>query len=433
MVFEEWSTPPVSKGSTVISKYLCLALRAVCRWGEGSCRHPPPFMHRHQTGWLSGYLRWCPTSPEQLEQAEKTLLKYVKNTYSTRYVPIQAVRGCSGQHHIWSLEMKPPGTASEKLPLVMVHGFASGLALWVLNLDELSRDRPVYCFDLLGFGRSSRPTFSSDAIEVEQQFVESIENWRKSVGLERFILLGHSMGGFLASAYALLHPSHVAHLVLADPWGFPERHLPSNKTLQLPAWVKAVSTVLRPFNPLAGLRAAGPLGPRLVEKVRPDIQKKYEHVITNPEIISSYIYHCNAQTPSGEAAFKAMSTQFGWAKHPMVNRILDLHKGVPMTFIYGSRSWIDKQPGIHVQRLREDSDVDIEILDGAGHHVYADRPDLFNDVVSGICRSVDDFENVGHLPARRSSWLQGTAQGCVDLEDEKSIPASMSFASENPW
>ena len=59
---------------------------------------------------------------------------------------------------------------------------------------------------MVGFGRSSRPLFSSDGLEAEQQLVRSIEAWRKEMKLEKMILLGHSMGGFLAASYAIKYP-----------------------------------------------------------------------------------------------------------------------------------------------------------------------------------------------------------------------------------
>lgn len=89
----------------------------------------------------------------------------------------------------------------------MVHGFGGGVGLWIRNLEALSRSRPVYAFDLLGFGRSSRPSFPSDAEKAEEKFIASIEQWRQSVGVENMVLLGHSLGGYLATSYAIQYPS----------------------------------------------------------------------------------------------------------------------------------------------------------------------------------------------------------------------------------
>ena len=49
------------------------------------------------------------------------------------------------------------------------------------------------------------------------------------------------------------------HLVLADPWGFPEKPA-EEKQRAIPTWIRAIATIMSPFNPLAGLRVAGPWG-----------------------------------------------------------------------------------------------------------------------------------------------------------------------------
>ena len=72
-----------------------------------------------------------------------------------------------------------------------------------LNLDGLSENRTVYAFDMLGFGQSSRPKFAKTPEEAEQELVESIEQWRAALGIDKMILLGHSFGGYLVSCYAL--------------------------------------------------------------------------------------------------------------------------------------------------------------------------------------------------------------------------------------
>jgi pimeloyl-ACP methyl ester carboxylesterase len=282
------------------------------------------------------------------------------------------------------------------LPLVLIHGFASAVGLWALNLDSLMKtNRNIYAFDILGFGKSSRPFFdNSETVELE--LTESIERWRTRVGLnEKFILLGHSFGAYLAMSYALQYPERVAHLILADPWGWPSQQ--QNQQLiqhnyPRPLWVKIVGKIFQTFTPLAGLRAAGPWGPKLVNKLRPDLKKKFEKITgeENAEIFLNYIYHCNAQSnPSGEIAFKSVSTGMGWARYPMINRVTQLHPNINLTFIYGSRSWIDRQPGFQTKYLLGERVV-VHVIQGSGHHVYADKPDEFNDLVSKTCNFADE-------------------------------------------
>lgn len=111
---------------------------------------------------------------------------------------------CVGEaDKVWTITMN---NDSKRVPIVMLHGLGAGVALWVLNLDEIAQHRPVYAIDILGFGRSSRPKFADDAMIAEKQLVKSIDEWRKEVGLKEMIVLGHSMGGFLATSYALSYP-----------------------------------------------------------------------------------------------------------------------------------------------------------------------------------------------------------------------------------
>lgn len=64
---------------------------------------------------------------------------------------------------------------------------------------------------------------------------------------------------------------------------------------------------------------------------------------------------------SGEAAFKAMSDQYGWPKYPMMYRLNSLDWRIPITFIYGSRSWFNRQPGLQIKYSRLNSYVDVQV------------------------------------------------------------------------
>ena len=83
--------------------------------------------------------------------------------------------------------------------------------------------------DMLGMGRSSRPPFVIHAkdpngkiSEAENFFVDALEEWRKQRNIDKFTLIGHSLGGYLAVVYALRYPGHLNKLILASPVGIPE-------------------------------------------------------------------------------------------------------------------------------------------------------------------------------------------------------------------
>lgn len=64
---------------------------------------------------------------------------------------------------------------------------------------------------------------------------------------------------------------------------------------------------------------------------------------------------------SGEGAFHSMMSDFGWAKNPMVRRIDRLREDVPITLLYGSRSWIDHSASDIIKDKRMNSFIKIHV------------------------------------------------------------------------
>jgi len=88
----------------------------------------------------------------------------------------------------------------------------------------------VYAVDWLGMGRSARVPFTVKAKredipgrvhEAESFFVDSLEEWREKVGLEKMTLVGHSLGAYFSVVYALKYPTRVNKLILLSPAGVP--------------------------------------------------------------------------------------------------------------------------------------------------------------------------------------------------------------------
>ena len=95
--------------------------------------------------------------------------------------------------------------------LLLVHGFLSCRAYWMLNLEALSKvSRPVIV-ELLGHGRS--PTPESAEPYRPEGYIRFFEKIRKGLGITQGLLCGQSMGAGLTLRYALDHPEHImAHV-----------------------------------------------------------------------------------------------------------------------------------------------------------------------------------------------------------------------------
>lgn len=82
---------------------------------------------------------------------------------------------------------------------------------------ELSRDSDVYCPDLPGFGKSSKPAYVLNVPELSK----SLTIFLQKSGIERAVIVGHSFGCQIAADFALKNPQTLERLVLAAPSGDP--------------------------------------------------------------------------------------------------------------------------------------------------------------------------------------------------------------------
>ena len=369
-------------------------------------------------GWLSSWfpwLRWTPTSAREVKEAEERLLAHCQIQSQGFYVNVGKVGG--RECRVWTRRFGQPEDGAARAPLVLVHGMGAGLAMFVLNLDSLaSQGRLVYAIDLPGFGRSSRVRFSPEPEKIEAEYVECLEQWRQRLGLGRIHLLGHSFGGYLTALYSLKYPDSLQTATLADPWGMTPRledtaaQPQGAQRRQVPGWVRALAKVLANFNPLWGLRAAGPAGPWLVARTRPDIMRKYEALLgPGSRLVSSYIFHCNGHTPTGETAFHSLMSGFGWANNPILPRLHALNNNgikmvqlvissslhyilpfsVRMKVLYGSNSWMTHLTQGDFSNAGVAASVDVEYIDNAGHHIYADQHQQFNHVINDFLKEND--------------------------------------------
>lgn len=114
------------------------------------------------------------------------------------------------------LDVKPTGPANGR-NVVLLHGKNFCGATWEGTIKALSdAGFRVVAPDQVGFCRSSKPHEYKYTFE---QLAQNTHGLLSSLGIEHATVIGHSMGGMLATRYALMYPDQTDQLVLVNPIG----------------------------------------------------------------------------------------------------------------------------------------------------------------------------------------------------------------------
>lgn len=300
-------------------------------------------------------------------------------------------------------------TSTPREIVVLVHGFGGGSAMWAQNWEALRDDGAVdvCAFDLPGFGRSERDLAAGRFSRPEDSiafYCKKFAEWFADMDFKQpVVLCGHSFGAYLSCFFVTEYFAKMAeaeapqslplfgkrcedvvkHVVLADPWGVEliPREFMKKEMRHLSARDRLIAKLFYHFTPLGGLRAAGPIGPRLVPAIRPDLADGW--VGEQRERFFQYIYHCNAQEPpSGELAFRSC---VAYAGHPRIAAGPMLLEHLPddlaVTFLYGQTTMMDSHAGYKLMEKlwkRGHRQCRWAEISGAGHQIFSENPKEFN-------------------------------------------------------
>lgn len=100
--------------------------------------------------------------------------------------------------------------------IVMVHGFGANKDNWTRLADQLTDDFNVYAIDLPGHGDSSKPLDLGYTLDEQTEHLAGILT---ALGIDRFHMMGNSMGGAITALFAARYPERIKTAVLFDPAG----------------------------------------------------------------------------------------------------------------------------------------------------------------------------------------------------------------------
>jgi pimeloyl-ACP methyl ester carboxylesterase len=251
-------------------------------------------------------------------------------------------------------------------PVVLIHGAMLDSDDWMMAADAAGLPGRLIAVDRPGHGLSRRPRFEASVQAQARQLRDGLQ----SLGLRQPVLVGHSMGGAVALAYAVEFPEEVGGLVLVAPLAFPEVR-PMEHAYFAPRALALAGPAFAANASLTTDRAVWPVVRELMFSPQsPSDEWKASYPtdrVMQPERTVNEGEDAAAIIPGAAVAAA------GYARIK-----------VPAAVVYGS---VDKvaDPAKHAERLPlVIPHATLRKVDGAGHMVHHAAPDALREAVSAV-------------------------------------------------
>ena len=242
----------------------------------------------------------------------------------------------------------------KKRHVLFIHGLGSAADRWMKIPDELASDFHSIAIDLPGFGESDKPNKMDYTID---QFRKIIMSFLKEISInEQTSLIGHSLGGYIASEIDIQNQDHIEQLVLIDSSGMLEKPTP----------------VLEEY-----FQAA-------MNPSKDNVRKAFEKMVADPkriptQLVDGFIRRINM--PNAKHAFESTlvnsaTTQIGLERLRKINTI-------PTLILWGV--YDNVIPLEHSKFFNESiSNFRLEIIQDAGHAPFAEKPDQVSELLKNF-------------------------------------------------
>jgi pimeloyl-ACP methyl ester carboxylesterase len=237
-------------------------------------------------------------------------------------------------------------------PVLFTHSFAGDVSHWHPTLEHLKRTRRALAFDFSGHGRSPGAVGAYSVAELAKDIAEVAD----TAQLDRFVLVGHSLGAAVAAEFAGSHARRVKALVLVDAPPAPGA-IPPAQIQQLHAAVAR-----DPF---------------------PVIEQFWTQqmlIDTRAEVKQKLLAGLRAMTR--KAAAELTDASLDYDARPALLRYSSSGNAGPMFAIVTARN--DAPLSLHhaVPGFRH------VVIRGTGHWIHLDKPDEFNKALDGFLNTL---------------------------------------------
>jgi pimeloyl-ACP methyl ester carboxylesterase len=254
------------------------------------------------------------------------------------------------------------------VPVLFIHGLGGNWTAWLENLTQIARDRRVLAVDLPGFGASA-PT--SDGISIPG-FSRTLQRFCDHLGLDEVVVVGNSLGGWVAADLTLRDPRRVRALVLADAAGIVPTRVERFKAVSM----------------MKGAELGAPLAPRFRTAVASRRRLRswaLKYTAADPGSLAAdlvYMALPPAPDPGFSPAFTACRRSWSDAWCDQLTEI-----DCPTLIVWGERDALLPLRHGH-EWARRIVGSEFHVIPEAGHVPMLERPEAFNGLLSDFLEGV---------------------------------------------
>jgi len=277
--------------------------------------------------------------------------------------------------------------------LVLYHGFGGSSVMFYKILKALAKDYLIYCVDMLGMGLSSRPSFQCTSTEETIKFfTESLEAWRVAMKMDKFVMGGHSFGGYMACHYAVRFSSHVSKLILLSPLGFTKANTEYNL---IESGGDGLGFFQRQIHGLKYnfFKEKKTLS-SLVDKynwilsyfVRKNVARRFKMDKSHADILYDFLLHTYRLPDSAQRALHYVINPNIVAYDPLEDYVDHLEQEkIPVIVLYGDGDWMNCAGAKRVAKKKK-SGFKLDFIKEAGHQLMMENAEELAGKIIQFCQ-----------------------------------------------
>ena len=245
----------------------------------------------------------------------------------------------------------------EGSPIVFVHGLAGAWQNWLENLPHFARTHRVIALDLPGFGSSPMPDWD---ITIPN-YGRFVRDFCERIGVDRCVIVGNSMGGFIASEVAIAEADRVSKVVLVSAAGITWARARREPMAMFGRMVRAATPITMRWQTGAGMR-------------RPRARKmSFQGVFHQPnELRRELLWENLVPALDSPGYYDALTNLVGYDVRHRLEEIED-----PTLVVWGRNDRVVPVPAALSYEKRIPN-ATLEIYDETGHVPQLERPVRFN-------------------------------------------------------